>query len=113
MALKIRLRQQGRRNLAVYRLVVTDGKTRRDGKYVEQVGFYDPNHKETVVSLEKDRVRHWLSVGAELTENAEHLVKKLAPEIVQELRAKQLALKAKICVKKRAARKNSKEAMTA
>ena len=112
MALKIRLRQQGRRNLAVYRLVLTDVRMPRDGKYIELLGFYDPNHAESVVRVEKERVRHWLSLGAELTQNAESLVKKIAPEILQELKEKQIALRAKTCAKKRAARKN-KEIVTA
>ncbi|MBS0623270.1 MAG: 30S ribosomal protein S16 [Verrucomicrobia bacterium] len=112
MALKIRLRQQGRRNLSVYRLVLTDVRTRRDGKYVELLGFYDPNHAESVVKVETERLRHWLNLGAELSDRAESLIKKIAPELVKELRDKQAVSRAKVCAKKRAARKN-KETVTA
>lgn len=84
MALKIRLRQQGRRNRQVYRLVVTDVRTRRDGKYIEMLGWYDPNmSQEANGAVKADRIRHWLSVGAQLTENAESFVKRIDASALQ------------------------------
>lgn len=106
MALKIRLRQQGRRNLAVYRLVLTDVRAPRDGKYLELLGHYDPNRKEHVIQLEVERIRQLLGEGAILTDKATQLVKQVAPELLVEVRQKALALRAKVCAKRRTARKN-------
>jgi small subunit ribosomal protein S16 len=84
MALKIRLRQQGRRNRQVYRLVVTDVRTRRDGKYIEMLGWYDPNMADaTNGAIKTDRIRHWLSVGAQLSENAHSFVKRIDASALQ------------------------------
>lgn len=97
MALKIRLRQQGRNNRAFYRLVVTDTRSPRDGKYVENLGWYDPleNNEDKQVSLKQDRIQHWLDVGAQFTENARQLVGRTAPVIVKNLEQKVMAKKAK------------------
>ena len=79
--LKIRLRQFGKRNRTTYRLVVTDVRAPRDGKYLEMVGTYNPlaagNEKELVIN--EERVAHWLGVGAQMTERARTLIKKAAP----------------------------------
>lgn len=85
MALKIRLRQQGRKNRRSYRLVVADSRLPRDGKYVEKVGFYDP-HLESGkdVTVDQERLLHWLSQGAELTEKARSLVARAAPTMYKE-----------------------------
>lgn len=78
--LKIRLRQQGRRNQKTYRLVVMDSRTPRDGKYLEMVGSYDPhNEGEKELKVLEDRIAYWLGKGAQLSEKAEALVKRAAP----------------------------------
>jgi len=106
MALKIRLRQQGRNNRAFYRLVVTDVRSPRDGKYVEAVGWYDPIAKEDKsLSLKTDRIQHWLNEGAELTERAESLVLKAAPEIIRGQTERVLKNKAKEAAKRKARKK--------
>lgn len=104
MALKIRLRQQGRTNRSFYRLVVTDSRSPRDGKYVEALGWYNPIETEDdkMLSLKADRIQHWLSLGAQLTERAESLVKKGAPSLIRQLTEKQLAQRAKVAVKRKA-----------
>jgi small subunit ribosomal protein S16 len=104
MALKIRLRQQGRTNRAFYRLVVTDSRTPRDGKYLEALGWYNPIEAtdDQKLSFKSDRIQHWLSLGAELTESAASLVKRAAPEIIRSLTQKSLAHKAKAAVKRKA-----------
>jgi small subunit ribosomal protein S16 len=98
MALKIRLRRQGRKNRAFYRLVVADAKSPRDGKYVESLGWYNPiEADETKKSeIKVDRVQHWLSVGAELTDKAESLIRRRAPQLIQEQTARKLSLLAKV-----------------
>lgn len=107
MALKIRLRQQGRTNLAFYRLVVTNSRSPRDGKYVEALGWYNPVEAEDdkKISIKSDRIQHWLNVGAQLTDNVECLLRKSAPHIVKELAEKKQAHLAKAATKRKAAKK--------
>lgn len=104
MALKIRLRQQGRTNRATYRLVVTESRSPRDGKYVEMLGWYNPFEKELdkSLSVQADRVQHWLDQGAQLTDKAKTLVAKLAPKLVQGLTQREVANRAKALAKKKA-----------
>lgn len=112
MALKIRLRQQGRKNCQTYRLVLTESRSPRDGKYLETLGWYNPQESEPekMLSLQADRVQHWVKQGAIVTERAEILIKKGAPHIVEEYKKHRLAQVAKACEKKRTIRKKQKEA---
>lgn len=82
MAVKIRLRRQGRRNRPFYRLVATDARARRDGKYLENLGWYNPieSEDEKNALIKAERVKHWISQGAQLSEKAHALVKRRAPE---------------------------------
>lgn len=104
MALKIRLRKQGRTNRAFFRMVVTDSRAPRDGKYVEAVGWYNPIEAEEQkkLSIKSDRIQHWLSLGAQLTENAANLIRSSSPEIIQEQTEKGLARRAKLAQKRKA-----------
>lgn len=92
MALRIRLRSQGTTNRITYRLVVTDSRGPRDGKYLEAVGWYNPFAKEDQdkVFLKPDRVQHWIDCGAQMSDSAESLVKKAAPAIVLALQERRL-----------------------
>ncbi len=103
MALIIRLRQQGRRNRPFYRLVVTDGRTRRDGKYHESLGWYDPLKKDNVdnISVNSERVQHWLDHGAEMSDNVKALLRTASPEIVTKLKEKEMAHLAKEAEKRK------------
>lgn len=85
MALKIRLRRQGQRNRPFYRIVVADEHAPREGRYLENIGWYNPLEKsqESVAQLSSERVSHWLRLGAQMTDGVFPLVKKLAPEVVQ------------------------------
>lgn len=106
MALKIRLRQQGRKGHRKFRLVVTESTVRRDGKYVENVGHYDPEQEnDHGLVVKADRIKHWLDQGAQLSENAEGLVKRVAPAILREITERQIARRAKAQVKRRERRK--------
>ncbi|MBS0621834.1 MAG: 30S ribosomal protein S16 [Verrucomicrobia bacterium] len=109
MALKIRLRRQGRTNRPFYRLVVLDGRCPREGRSLEIVGWYNPveQKEELTLSVKADRVEHWLNLGAQLTDKAEALVAKAAPEVVKRMRERLLARKQKETAKKRAARRAS------
>lgn len=92
MAVKIRLRSQGTTNRVTYRLVVTDSRFPRDGKYLEAVGWYNPyaeaDHER--VSLKADRIQHWLDHGAQMSDCAESLVKQIAPAITKALQEKRV-----------------------
>ncbi|HEV8052932.1 MAG TPA: 30S ribosomal protein S16, partial [Parachlamydiaceae bacterium] len=84
MALKIRLRQQGRTNSPFYRIVLTDVRAPRDGKYLEVLGWYNPfeAEQEKNLSLNAARIQHWLNLGAEISDTAEALVAQVAPSVI-------------------------------
>jgi small subunit ribosomal protein S16 len=107
MALKIRLRKQGRTNSPFYRLVLTDVRAPRDGKYMEALGWYNPfeSEQEKCLSIDAARIQHWLNLGAEISDSAESLVAKVAPSIIREQTNKALALKAKATAKRKARKK--------
>ncbi|HFB39526.1 MAG TPA: 30S ribosomal protein S16 [Oceanithermus sp.] len=73
---KIRLSRFGARNNPHYRIVVTDSRKRRDGAYIERIGYYDPR-KTTPdwYKVDVERARYWLSVGAKPTETVDRLFK--------------------------------------
>lgn len=107
MALKIRLRQQGRNNRPFYRLVLTDVRSPRDGKYIEMLGWYNPFEAEIDkgIFVDAERVQHWLNNGAQLSERAESLVTKVAPAIIRAHSVKALEHRAKAAVKRKARKK--------
>ena len=108
MALKIRLRQQGCNNRQTFRVVVTDIRSKRDGKYVEKLGWYLPEQSENNCSIDGDRLAYWLSQGAVMSDQVEHLAKLVTPAVVKEYNEKKLELKKKMTAKRRAG--SSKEA---
>lgn len=101
MALKIRLRQQGKTNRQTFRLVVTDIRNPRDGKYLEAVGSYNPFQKEGNFQVDSDRLQFWLNQGADLSENAQKLLMKVAPQVIKGLKAKEHAKRIKYAAKRR------------
>lgn len=76
MALRIRLMRMGKKHETSFRIVVKEARSPRDGKYLEQVGFYNPKPKDEQVRLNEERIAHWLKVGAKPTETVERLIKK-------------------------------------
>ena len=76
MAVKIRLRRVGRKKSPMYRIVVADSKSPRDGKFIEIVGQYQPRTGEQAINLDTDRVNHWLNVGAQPTDTVRSLLRK-------------------------------------
>ena len=102
MAVKIRLRAQGSVNRVMYRVVVADSRSPRDGKYIEAVGWYNPLAKaEVQVEIKPDRIQHWLEQGAEITDKVASLVKRAAPGVYTELRQKQNAKRLKEAQKRK------------
>ena len=73
---KIRLKRVGAKGAPVYRVVVADQTSPRDGRFIENLGFYNPSGKPELVRLDADRVIHWLSVGAVPTETTRSLLRK-------------------------------------
>ncbi len=78
MALKIRLQRGGATHAPRYRVVVAESSARRDGKFVEKVGTYDPKNKkvEQQENLKMDRIDYWLSVGAQPTDTVRAMIKR-------------------------------------
>ena len=76
MAVKIRLRRMGAKKAPFYRIVVADSRYPRDGRFIEEVGYYDPTKNPSVVSIEADKVKKWLANGAQPTDTVRNLFKK-------------------------------------
>ncbi len=100
MALAIRMSRQGRKKLAHFTIVVADSRAPRDGRYIEKLGTYTPYLPATDakrVVLNNERVKHWLTVGAQPSERIAVLLAKagLAPAPKQSVRPKKSAPKAK------------------
>jgi small subunit ribosomal protein S16 len=110
MAVKIRLRQQGRKNRQTFRLVVTDIRNPRDGKYLETLGSYDPHSPKLNLQLNTERLNYWLSKGAELSPSAEKLVKGVAPEVIKALKNQKSAARVKQASQRRRLKKAEKPA---
>jgi small subunit ribosomal protein S16 len=74
MAVKMRLMRMGKKKAPSYRVVVVDGRAPRDGRYIEQIGRYDPQQHPSFVEIDNDRATDWLSKGAKPTEAVEKLL---------------------------------------
>ena len=76
MAVKIRLRREGRKKTPMYRIVVADSRSPRDGRFIEILGQYQPRGGENAIALQTDRVNHWLDVGAQPTDTVRSLLRR-------------------------------------
>ena len=76
MAVKIRLTRMGAKNKPVYRIVVSDSRSPRDGKYIESIGTYNPNTEPAEIKVNKEVAKEWLSKGAIPTDTAKSLLSK-------------------------------------
>ncbi|MBI4833821.1 MAG: 30S ribosomal protein S16 [Planctomycetes bacterium] len=77
MTVRIRLTRIGRKNIPLFRIVVLDKKTKRDGKYLERLGDYNPKEEEAKkVKINKDRLLYWVKNGAQPTEALKIIFKK-------------------------------------
>jgi small subunit ribosomal protein S16 len=70
----IRLRRQGNRNRPFYKVVVTDKRNPRDGKFIEEIGSYDPSGKNQETPIDLERVDYWLSHGAKASDRVQKLI---------------------------------------
>ncbi len=72
---KIRLKRIGAKKKPFYRIIVADGRSPRDGKFIEQVGTYDPKTEPSAIKVDAEKVKKWLSTGAQPTETVKKLLK--------------------------------------
>ena len=73
---KIRLRRMGAKKAPFYRIVVADSRYPRDGRFIEEIGTYDPNQEPSVVSIDGEKAKAWIANGAQPTETVKALLKK-------------------------------------
>ena len=76
MAVKIRLRRMGAKKTPFYRIVVADSRFPRDGRFIEEIGYYNPLEEPSVVKVDPDKVKKWLANGAQPTDTVKELFKK-------------------------------------
>ncbi len=76
MAVKIRLKRMGNRHRSFYRLVATDSRSPRDGRFLEELGHYDPMKHPAIVAIDGASVKKWVDRGAQLSETAKSLLKR-------------------------------------
>jgi len=76
MAVKIRLRRMGAKKAPFYRVVVADSRSPRDGRFIEEIGTYDPTAEPTHFSVDADKVKQWMANGAQPTDTVRVLLKK-------------------------------------
>ena len=76
MAVKIRMKRVGGKNAPYFRIVVADGRSPRDGRFIEEIGSYQPLRKSDNFRLDLDRAKYWLSKGAQPSETVASFIKK-------------------------------------
>ncbi len=72
---KIKLRRMGKKRAPIYRIVVADARTARDGKSIAEIGTYDPNFNPSVYNIDEEQAKKWISNGAQPTERVEKIFK--------------------------------------
>ena len=75
MAVKIRLKRLGQKKAPFYRVVVADARAPRNGRFIEEIGTYDPNIEPAAVSIDEEAAKKWLQNGAQPTETVARLFK--------------------------------------
>ena len=76
MAVKIRLRRMGAKKAPFYRVVVADSRFPRDGRFIEEIGYYDPTKDPVVVKIDGEKAKKWIANGAQPTDTVRALLKK-------------------------------------
>lgn len=76
MSVKIRLTRMGTNKRPYYRIVAVDSRKKRDGAYLEELGYYHPLHEENPVRVNEERIRYWLEKGAQPTHTVKTILKK-------------------------------------
>ena len=76
MAVKIRLRRMGAKKAPFYRVVVADSRYPRDGRFIEEIGYYDPTKEPADVKIDAEKAKKWIGNGAQPTDTVKALIKK-------------------------------------
>lgn len=76
MAVKIRLKRTGRHKHASYRIVVADSRYPRDGRFIEEIGLYQPTEKTPVIRVDHDAAKKWIKTGAQPTDTVKNILDK-------------------------------------
>ena len=76
MAVKIRLRRMGAKKAPFYRVVVADSRSPRNGRFIEEIGYYDPTKEPAVVNIDGEKAKAWIGNGAQPTDTVKALLKK-------------------------------------
>ena len=76
MAIKIRLRRMGAKKAPFYRIVVADSRYPRDGRFIEELGYYDPTKEPSVLKVDDEKAKSWIAKGAQPTDTVKNLLKK-------------------------------------
>ena len=76
MAVKIRLRRMGQKKAPFYRVVVPDSRSPRDGRFIEEIGYYNPMTNPAEIKIDAEKAKTWLTNGAQPTETVKSLLKK-------------------------------------
>ena len=75
MAVKIRLKRMGKKKAPFYRIVVADSRSPRDGRFIEEIGYYDPTKDPSVYKIDEEAAKKWLQNGAQPTTEVSKLLK--------------------------------------
>ena len=76
MAVKMRLRRMGAKKAPFYRVIVADSRSPRDGRFIEEIGYYNPISEPVEVKIDADKAKTWIKNGAQPTETVKALLKK-------------------------------------
>ena len=76
MAVKIRLRRMGAKKAPFYRVVVADSRFPRDGRFIEEIGYYDPTKEPSVINIDAEKAKKWIANGAQPTDTVKDILKK-------------------------------------
>lgn len=76
MAVKIRLKRIGAKKFPFYRVVIADARSPRDGRFIEQIGTYDPMKSPSEIKIDPDKAKEWLKKGAQPTDTVRAILKK-------------------------------------
>ena len=76
MAVKIRLRRMGAKKAPFYRVVVADSRYPRDGRFIEEIGYYNPMTNPADIKIDAEKAKEWIAKGAQPTDTAKSILKK-------------------------------------
>ena len=80
MAVKIRLRRMGAKKAPFYRVVVADSRYPRDGRFIEEIGYYNPLEEPAVIKIDTEKAEKWIANGAQPTDTVKALLKQVSAE---------------------------------